>query len=42
LSSDVDEDGEVPDVAEFEGEAEDEERGPKVNIPSNSFIHNIA
>lgn len=28
--SDVDEDGEVPDVAEFEGEAEDEEKGHKV------------
>jgi hypothetical protein len=26
----VDEDGEVPDVAEFEGEAEDEEKGHKV------------
>ena len=30
MSSDVDEDGEVPDVAQFEGEAEDE-GGHKVN-----------
>lgn len=28
---DVDEDGEVPDVAEFEGEAEDEEKGHKAD-----------
>ncbi len=27
----MDEDGEVPDVAEFEGEAEDEEKGHKVS-----------